>query len=533
MRISNLLRSIALQISLLGAFVLIGCGGGGGNVPGPVVVPPIVNVNPPNVGPSVAPTISFDSPSENLYFTGPMDFQFTVTGSPDKVELYKNGVLEATLQAPYAYRWENPSEPEDAYTFTAIAIKAGTADVISAQRTITIDRTFPELVSRTPADGARNVLVTDEISLTFSEPMMAGSIDANSVRLYIGQTELVSTTRLDSTGKKINVAFARSPILPATVTLVVNGVKDLSGKGAIVPNVSFGVVSQAITGSPTVVLSLARSIATTSGGTEAKINLQNFSGSTPLRSTVSILLVSGDRYLATNPSTVAQGPAVCPVGYCYLTTIDAKSYHNGSYQLKVQVFLADGTVIESNEVPFTVAIENLADSFPLNWSTEVGSIGSVRGATIPQVYVDAQTPRNGRLIAGFPVDTKWWSHQQVFDSVSNAEAGVAVITRQFPIQGAYNRIGRAFGYAFSLYYDNQAFNGDTLTARARSCNGPTDCTVWNGRATTIKFDPNPSGQLFLTAPLKDVSSYIEVELTFDSNRRNSTFLINRVDFSLY
>lgn len=536
-------RNTAWLLSVALVIGLSGCGGGGGGanpadpvaVPpvavSPVDLPPVVNVNPPNPGSGVTPTIAFTTPAEDLYFTGPMEFAFAVTGSPDKVELYKNGVLEATLQAPYAYRWENPSEAEGTYTFTAKTIKSGSTDITSAPRTIIIDRTFPTLLSRTPADGARNVLPTDEISITMSEPMLASSIDANSVRLYVGQAELLTTTSLDSTGKKIRVALARTSIIPATITMVVNGIKDLAGKGATIPDISFRMVDQIITGTPTVVLTLSKYSFFTSGGTTAKINLQNFSSSTPLRSTISIQLLTNGRILDTNPSSLAQGPADCPVGACRLSTLYLNSSQNGTHPIKARVYLADGTIIESNVVTLNVDIVNRSFGFPAGWTPYPDNIGSVKGAPTPQEYIDAQAP--GRDQFGFPYTLKMVSHQQVFDAARNVEAGIAVYNRTFNIAAIDNEAGADGIYIFSFSFDNAAYNNDTVTAKARACRFVNECTFWNSRITTIKDSSYNKGELRLNAPRMVGTGYIEVEITFDSLQRNSNFLVFNVDFSLY
>lgn len=550
MKTLNSFRKTACLLCIALVIGISGCGGGGGgaNPADPVVVPPVVvppvavspgdvppvvNVNPPNVGPGVTPTIAFTTPAEDLYFTGPMEFAFAVTGSPDKVELYKNGALEATLQAPYAYRWENPSEAEGTYTFTAKTIKSGSTDIISAPRTIIIDRTFPTLVSRTPADGARNVLSTDEISLTMSEPMLPSSIDANSVRLYIGQTELLTTTSLDSTGKKIRVAFVRTPILPATVTMVVNGIKDLAGKAATVPDVSFGMVDQIVTGPPKVNLTLSKYAFFTSGATTARITLQNFSSSMPLSPTIFMQLVTNGRILDTNPSSLAQGPVDCPEGYCRLSTFYLNSNQNGTHPIKARVFLADGTIIESNVVTLSVDIENRSFDFPAGWTPFPNNIGSVLAAPTPQAYIDYEAPGNGRDKSGFPPNIKMRSHQQVFDAARNVEAGIAVYNRTFNISSVDNEVGAAGIYVFSFAFDNTPYNNDTVTTKARACRFVNDCTVWNYRNATLKGESYQRGELRLVAPRIDGTGYIEVEVTFDSGQRNSNFLVFNVDFSLY
>ena len=551
MKTLNSFRNTAWLLCVALVIGLSGCGGGGGGganpadpvvvppvVVPPVVVPPVVNVNPPNPGPGITLTVAFVTPGADAAIPSDFNARVDVTGSPDKVEFYVNGVLKGTMDSPttpagpeYYFYWTASSEPEGTYILTAKATKAGSSDVTSAPRTIIVDRTFPTLVSRTPADGARNVLSTDEISITMSEPMLPSSIDANSVRLYIGQTELLTTTSLDSTGKKIRIALARTPILPATVTMVVNGIKDLTGKAATVPAVSFGVVDQILTGPPKVILTLSKYGLLNSGATEAKINLQNFSNSTPLSSTISIQLLTNGRILATNPSSLAQGPVDCPVGACRLVSLSLNSNQNGTHPIKARVFLADGTIIESNVVILSVNIQNLSAEFPVGWTPFPDNIGSVLGAPAPQAFTDREASNQDKF--GFPPNIQWRSHQQVFDAARNAEAGIAVYNRTFNIAAIDNISGADGIYVFSFGFDNAPFNNDTVYARARACRFVNDCTVWNNKITTISNSSYNSGELRLNAPRIDGTGYIEVEVTFDSRQRNSNFLVFNVDFSLY
>ena len=551
MKTLNSFRNTAWLLCVALVIGLSGCGGGGGGganpadpvavppaVMPPVVVPPVVNVNPPNPGPGITLTVAFVTPGADAAIPSDFNARVDVTGSPDKVEFHVNGVLKGTMDSPttpagpeYYFYWTASSEPEGTYILTAKATKAGSSDVTSAPRTIIVDRTFPTLVSRTPADGARNVLSTDEISITMSEPMLPSSIDANSVRLYIGQTELLTTTSLDSTGKKIRIALARTPILPATVTMVVNGIKDLAGKAATVPDVSFGMVDQIVTGPPKVILTLSKYGLINSGATTAKINLQNFSNSTPLSSTISIQLLTNGRILATNPSSLAQGPVDCPVGACRLHTFYLNSNENGSHPIKAQVYLADGTIIESNVVTLSVNIQNLSSNFPAGWTPSPDNIGSVLGAPAPQAFTDREASNQDKF--GFPPNIQWRSHQQVFDAARNAESGIAVYNRTFNIAAIDNISGADGIYVFSFGFDNAPFNNDTVYARARACRFVNDCTVWNNRITTISNSSYNSGELRLNAPRIDGTGYIEVEVTFDSRQRNSNFLVFNVDFSLH
>ena len=560
-------RNTAWLLCIASVIGLWGCGGGGGGanpvdpivvpaavVPAavvppvvvppvvvpPVVVPPVVNVNPPNPGPGITLTVAFVTPGADAAIPSDFNARVDVTGSPDKVEFYVNGILKGAMDSPttpagpeYYFYWTASSEPEGTYILTAKATKAGSSDVTSAPRTIIVDRTFPTLVSRTPADGARNVLSTDEISITMSEPMMANSIDFNSVKLLKNGVDVDSIATLDSTGKKISVRFKNSQLYPATLTMVVNGIKDLAGKGASIPNATFGVVDQIITGPPKVNLTLSKYAFFTSGATTARITLQNFSSSMPLSPTIFMQLVTNGRILDTNPSSLAQGPVDCPEGYCRLSTFYLNSNQNGTHPIKARVFLADGTIIESNVVTLSVDIENRSFDFPAGWTPFPNNIGSVLAAPTPQAYIDYEAPGNGRDKSGFPPNIKMRSHQQVFDAARNVEAGIAVYNRTFNISSVDNEVGAAGIYVFSFAFDNTPYNNDTVTTKARACRFVNDCTVWNYRNATLKGESYQRGELRLVAPRMDGTGYIEVEVTFDSGQRNSNFLVFNVDFSLY
>jgi hypothetical protein len=315
------LRLHALHIVL--AFGLTACGGGGSPGEGnsipvvnqnPVVNPnnvnnpnPIINPNPspapnPSPGAVVTPTVALITPASDIYFSGGMNVEVAVTGAPDKVEFYKNGVLQTTVAVPpFVYYWDNSSEPEGVYTLTAKAIKAGTADVVSAARVVTVDRTHPTLVSRLPASGATNVQRTDEISVTMSEPMLASNVNATTVRLLVGGAEVGSTAVLDATGKKIRIAFNTPPTLPATVTVAISGLTDLAGRlNDPIADSSFVMVAPPL-GTPTVILTLPYGTITTvypgrtGGSRAAQVNLRNFTANEPQDPRRLMELLVGDK----------------------------------------------------------------------------------------------------------------------------------------------------------------------------------------------------------------------------------------------
>jgi Bacterial Ig-like domain len=188
---------------------------------------------------SIALTASISSPSADVFVKGALNVQVVVTGAPDSVDLLKEGVVLASLVAPYTYSWDTTTEPEKTYSLTARAKKAGTPDVTSAAKQITVDRTAPTVVSRVPANGAVNVFLADEISATFSEPILASSVNTTNVQLKIGANVISSLPSLNAAGTKITIAPTTLPALTATINMVFTGLTDRAGNAAVIANSNF------------------------------------------------------------------------------------------------------------------------------------------------------------------------------------------------------------------------------------------------------------------------------------------------------
>jgi Bacterial Ig-like domain/Bacterial Ig domain len=548
------LRFHVIHLAL--ALSLVACGGGGGGSPeqgniGPVVNQnplinpntinnpnPIVNPNPspvPNPTPTavVTPTVAFITPASDIYFTGGMNVEVAVTGAPDKVEFYKNGVLEATVAAPpYGYYWQNGSEPEGVYTLTAKAVKTGTADVVSAARVVTVDRTNPTLVSRLPADGATNVQRTDEISVTMSEPMLASTVNATTVRLLVGGAEVGSTAVLDATGKKIRIAFNTPPALPATVTVAISGLTDLAGKlNDPIADARFVMVAPAL-GSPTAIISLSSSTITRAYGssrtsveaggfTIVNVNLRDYPSYYNYQKTLLIINGKADKlgtyYL--NPD-----PVKCPIGLCtYFQLDNLNSYNNGNVMVKVRFRFEDGSTLDSPEVPLTIDIPNLENQGRLfdNWIPDPGNVGTVGFVGVPAIYT------NNSLFLGLESYKPQYSLFIKHDSVAlnGVTGGLATFRKRFPLVLAYEQ-GADFNIGFKALIQSTSGNSDRIYGAIRSCkpgsvpNLP-DCTVWNSLRTF--GDTLLGGPPYLSG-----STYIEVELTFDSSGPTGTFLMGNM-----
>ncbi len=181
-------------------------------------------------GAVTAPTVSLSSPSAQVFTNASVSLQVTVTGDLSSVELLKDGTLLATLTAPYQYTWDTTSQPEGTYNISARASKSGlAAPVVSAAQQITVDRTSPTITARTPTNAAVNVFLADEISLSFSEPMLPSSINTTTLQLQQSGSPIARNANLDAAGTKLMVVPTALPTLPANLSLVANGLTDRAG----------------------------------------------------------------------------------------------------------------------------------------------------------------------------------------------------------------------------------------------------------------------------------------------------------------
>jgi Bacterial Ig-like domain/Bacterial Ig domain len=550
------LKLHALHIVI--ALGLTACGGGGS--PGESNITPVVNQNPvvnpnninnpnpivnpspspaPNPSPAevITPTVAFITPASDIYFSGGMNVEVVVTGAPDKVEFYKNGLLAATAAAsPYVYYWDNSSEPEGVYTLTAKTIKAGTADVVSAARVVTVDRTHPTLVSRLPASGATNVQRTDEISVTMSEPMLASNVNATTVRLLVGGAEVGSTAVLDATGKKIRIAFNTPPALPATVTVAISGLTDLARKlNDPIADASFLMPAPAL-GTPTVILTLPYGTITTvypgrtGGSRAAQVNLRNFTANEPQDPRRLMELLVGDKRLANSFSYQNPDPVKCPIGICYEVNLGPlNSFNNGTLLIKARFPLANGSNIDSAEVPLTIKIPNgaaFATPFGNYWTPEPDNIGVAAERSTPSDFF----PPNPATDVGYrPAYGLFVGHQSVAKDFTLG--GEASYTQKFPILPGGNTQGAEFQPFFTALVgttNRVTFpNGDYIRVSLRACKDAQDCTGWN---VDTFWSDTQSGILFKSPPYKTDTNYVEVVLTFSSSGQTGAAYINNIFF---
>jgi hypothetical protein len=119
------------------------------------------------------------------------------------VELFEGAIPKGITRADFYGAWsiDLSSVPDGTHTYTAKATDAGgmtssaSNSVTVTVGTVTVDTTAPTVESVFPKDGDTGVDRTTNVTATFSEDMMASSIDATTFKLF----KKGSTTKIDAT----------------------------------------------------------------------------------------------------------------------------------------------------------------------------------------------------------------------------------------------------------------------------------------------------------------------------------------------
>ncbi|MDY7230233.1 Ig-like domain-containing protein [Hyalangium rubrum] len=170
------------------------------------------------------------TPSETAYTNGTLELKMEVTGAPpDKVELLAGDEVLATLDPPYSFQWDTTSVPEGRYRIMGRVHIAGQS-FTSAAREVVVDRTAPQVVSRTPTPGAQNVSIHERIQVVFSEPIQFSTTPQELMHLTQNSLDIPCTASLSADGNSVTVTPLSALSAPSTATLTLNGsVTDLAG----------------------------------------------------------------------------------------------------------------------------------------------------------------------------------------------------------------------------------------------------------------------------------------------------------------
>jgi hypothetical protein len=179
-------------------------------------------------------------PTGPVFTNGTLDVQVELVGSSNVlVELVLDGKDTVAVLEPPAYKlaWNTASIQEGSHLLTARAV-LGSKTLVSEARTVTVDRTPPQFVLRTPAPNAQEVLVREPIYAVFSEAVRAETLTDSSVHLTMtGGTTVARTVSLSSDGRTLRVQPASNPVAPATMMLsTTNAITDLAGNGLATPS---------------------------------------------------------------------------------------------------------------------------------------------------------------------------------------------------------------------------------------------------------------------------------------------------------
>src|SRR5689334_19969869 len=97
------------------------------------------------------------TPTASVFTNGAVTLEVSVTGPADAIELYKDTTLLARLtEPPFRFVWDTVPEAEGTYVLSAHLVRADRR-LVSSTRSVTVDRTPPTVVSRSPAAGDANV----------------------------------------------------------------------------------------------------------------------------------------------------------------------------------------------------------------------------------------------------------------------------------------------------------------------------------------------------------------------------------------
>lgn len=171
------------------------------------------------------------SPNAIVYTNGDVTVQVAVTGErPNRVQLLRNGEVLANLTEPYQYLWDTTSDAEGQYELTAQAFKEGKKFETESARIVIVDRTAPQISTRTPEIGAQNVFGRDGFVAHFNEPIEAKSVNEGTVAVTAGwYGPLEVDFDLDPDGLALNIDLFEFPPVPADITIDLGRITDLAG----------------------------------------------------------------------------------------------------------------------------------------------------------------------------------------------------------------------------------------------------------------------------------------------------------------
>src|SRR6266540_6738648 len=147
-------------------------------------------------------TIAIVSPATMTFANGDVAIEVRVSGgTAPKVQLLRNDMAWQEISGPpFRFTWDTRPAADGDYMLTASATVNG-KQVTSDPVTVTVDHTPPQVTEVTPARGSASGDLAAPIKVTFSEPVLASTVNDASVHLTAGATAVPSTVALASDAK--------------------------------------------------------------------------------------------------------------------------------------------------------------------------------------------------------------------------------------------------------------------------------------------------------------------------------------------
>ena len=202
---------------------------------GPILLE-VTEVRPAEVVDDLPPPV-IKSPTDNSYDTnGSLTFLGTAEAG-STVSLFEEGspdpVGSANAEGANAWSITLSGVAEGTHSYTAKATSSsGLTSVASAPVRVTVDTQAPKVTSTVPVSNATGVGRGVTISATFSEDMMAASIDAQTIKLVKAgtTTAIAASVSYDPATKQATLDPTNNLRLGTKYKAVVStGAKDLAG----------------------------------------------------------------------------------------------------------------------------------------------------------------------------------------------------------------------------------------------------------------------------------------------------------------
>ncbi|RKG97648.1 hypothetical protein D7V97_34050 [Corallococcus sp. CA053C] len=175
-------------------------------------------------------SVNWLSPEAGSSTNGTLRVSVEVTGStPDRVELWVDGTPVGVLSASHSLDWETWSLPEGPHVL-AVRATRNSQVFTSPERTVTVDRTLPRMISQTPGNAEFLVPAGTVIHATFSEPLQASSVSIQSIQLTVNSSPFSADVSLSGDGRALTIS-PRTPLpVDSQVAVTVDAaVTDLAG----------------------------------------------------------------------------------------------------------------------------------------------------------------------------------------------------------------------------------------------------------------------------------------------------------------